>query len=87
MFVGDFFVWLWDSILWPVLEFLFSATGGVGALVVVGLILGWRVSLVIFPDKRCDRCSGNGSWGPGNLRRECGRCGGNGRVPRVWSGR
>lgn len=84
--VGEFFVWLWDDVLSPVLGGLFTTTtGGVitGALVL--LFLCWRFSLAMFPDKKCIRCDGNGSWGPGLLRKECGRCKGKGRLPRVGS--
>lgn len=81
MFVIDgliwvFYVWLPEHL----------GVGALVALVLAVLFLGWRGSLSVFPEKRCSRCKGNGSWGPGKMRRGCGRCGGKGRVPRVGSG-
>ncbi len=81
--MGDGLVWLADH-----LGSLFTtAIGGFIVAIVGGTFALWRFSLALFPEKRCSRCKGNGSWGPGLLRRGCGRCGGRGRVPRVGSGR
>ena len=44
----------------------------------------WRISLAIWPEKRCPSCSGNGSrGGPMRWMRGCGECQGSGRVPRI----
>lgn len=78
MFVGDFFVWLYDSVIEPLAGWaggMLTDGSGLGVFLSLAfLLLSWRISLAVFPDKRCRRCKGNGSWGPGKLRRECGRC-------------
>lgn len=76
--LGSFFDWLIPDTVTGVLVW-------VGGLVLVWLL--WALSISVFPAKRCSRCKGNGSWGPGLLRRGCGKCSGTGRVPRVGSGR
>lgn len=76
--LGSFFDWLIPD----------TPTGALAWLAGLGLIWAlWALSMWVFPAKRCSRCKGNGSWGPGLLRRGCGKCGGTGRVPRVGSGR
>lgn len=78
-----------DGLVWLFYEWLpdHLGIGVVVVLVLAVVFLGWRGSLALFPEKRCERCKGNGSWGPGLLRRECGKCHGKGRIPRVGSGR
>lgn len=79
-----------DGLVWVLFDWMPSWRFNVTAVVLLGLallFLGWRVSLAWFPEKRCHVCKGNGSWGPGLLRRECRHCRGKGRVPRVGSGR
>jgi len=82
MFVIDWIIALWD--------WLWDHSSAKGTMLVMfallGLAMAWRISLAVFPYKRCPRCKGAGSYGPGNLRRPCGRCNG-GRLPRVGSGR
>jgi len=52
---------------------------GAGALVLL-----WRVSLVVWPDKRCSSCQGMGARsGPLHWQRGCGECQGSGRVRRM----
>lgn len=80
--IADFFGWLFDG-----LGRLFT-DGPFGLGVVLGLALlfiVWRVTLVIFPEKRCWRCRGEGEFGLGSLRRECSTCKGKGRVSRMGS--
>lgn len=59
--------------------------GSVAKFLVWGLVvfIGWRLSLWIFPQKKCRRCKGTGAWGFGGALRQCGRCGGVGRENRI----
>lgn len=67
----------------------FASLDGTSKLVVIGIVvaLGYLVHLRLFPDKKCKRCGGAGSWGPGNSLRGCGRCGGSGRERRLFARR
>lgn len=46
----------------------------------------WKISLLLFPEKKCRRCKGSGSWGIGFMLRECGLCHGSGRINRIGAG-
>lgn len=68
---------------------LFETLGGLGIVgVFAGILLIWKLSLVLGPMKVCWRCGGDGHVG-GLLggRRECGVCGGVGRRPRIGAGK
>jgi hypothetical protein len=60
-------------------------------LIVLALVLlvGWWLSVKLFPYRRCPRCKGTGNLGGGILGgvRPCGRCGSTGLLPRLGSGR
>jgi len=55
-----------------------------GVIVGIGVLIGiWYISLLVWPDKRCQSCNGQGSKGPFSLRRRCSPCKGRGRVSRI----
>lgn len=78
--LGGLFSWIPDAVS------VHPAATGFGLAVLTGTFALWRISLRLFPYKRCSRCKGAASWGPGKLRRPCGSCV-DGRRPRVGSGR
>jgi len=77
--LGAFFEGLFSGLL------TLAQTFGVGWIVLgaLGLIALWRVSLVIWPEKKCGLCDGKGARGVLGMLRPCGRCHGSGRETRI----
>jgi hypothetical protein len=75
MFIIDGIIWIADRINPGII--------GPAVLWFLAAFIAWRLSLWIFPERKCPRCKGTGAWGFGGMLRTCGRCNGVGRERRI----